>query len=63
MAEEGKASRAEHLVAWVRRWGRLARVGGAAVRTPAGRLIGALLLVPVVVLVLVIIGIVRALTG
>lgn len=63
MAEDGKASRLEHVVVWVRRWGRFARVGRAAARHPLGRRVGAVVLIPVVLLGLVILGIVRVLGG
>jgi hypothetical protein len=63
MVDDGKASRLEHVIAWAGRWWRFARVGRVAARNPVGRLIGALLLIPVVVLVLVVVGIVRVVTG
>ncbi|RPF21024.1 hypothetical protein [Myceligenerans xiligouense] len=63
MAEDGKVSRLELLIAWVRRWGRFARVARVAARNPLGRRIGVLLLVPFALLVLVVVVVVRVLTG
>lgn len=63
MVEDGKASRLELLIAWVRRWGRFARVARAAAGNPLGRRIGVVLLVPLALLVLVVVAVVRVLTG
>ncbi|MBO0610661.1 hypothetical protein [Myceligenerans salitolerans] len=63
MAEDGKASRLELLIAWVRRWGRFARVARVATRNPLARRVGVVLLVPVAVLVLLVVVVVRLLTG